>query len=252
LENISLTPAWLIHRRTWRETSLIMDVFTRDHGLVGVLAKGALRGKKTQAGLLQPFLPLSVSWRGRSDLPLLTAVESRALVDKDVSQNQAIAALIPRLAGRALYCGFYLNELLYYLLHRRDPHPGVFELYESTLLVLQIDPRIENVLRNFELSLLEQMGYGLALEHEADSGEPLESERHYHYIIEHGARPAIQPDKQTYRGSTLLALASGTVSGSGQQAEAKHLMRRIINHYLAGRTLKSRDLFKYAYGRPQS
>jgi len=215
-----------------------MDVFTREHGMVGVLAKGALRGKKTQAGLLQPFLPLSISWRGRSDLPLLIAVEARGSA--------------PRLAGRALYCGFYLNELLYYLLHRHDPHPGVFELYESTLLTLLSDQPIESVLRNFELSLLEQMGYGLALEHESDNGAPLESGRHYHYIIEHGARPATQAGKHTYRGSTLLALAAGTVSGAEERAEAKHLMRRIINHYLAGRVLKSRDLFKYAYGRPSS
>ncbi|WNV04055.1 DNA repair protein RecO [Candidatus Methylospira mobilis] len=238
LENISLTPAWLIHRRAWRETSLIMDVFTRDYGLVSVLAKGALRGKRTQAGLLQPFLPFNVFWRGRTDLPVLNAVEPR---------GKAM-----QLSGRALYCGFYLNELLYYLLHRHDPHPGVFELYESTLATLQSDQRIEKLLRGFELSLLEQMGYGLELEHEADSYTPLESGRHYHFIVEHGARPAVRPDAQTYSGSTLLALAAGAVSGADQQAEAKRLMRQIINHYLAGRTLKSRDLFKYAYGKPGS
>jgi DNA repair protein RecO (recombination protein O) len=215
-----------------------MDVFTRDQGMVGVLAKGALRGKKTQAGLLQPFLPLRISWRGRSDLPPLIAVEARGRA--------------PGLTGRALYCGFYLNELLYYLLHRHDPHPGIFELYESTLLTLQSDQPIEGILRNFELSLLEQMGYGLALEHESDNGAPVESGRHYHYIIEQGPRQTTQADKQCYRGSTLLALAAGTVSGAEQQAEAKRLMRRVINHYLAGRELKSRDLFKYAYGRPSS
>lgn len=235
MENISLTPAWLIHRRTWRETSLIMDVFTRDHGMVGLLAKGALRGKKSHAGLLQPFLPLSVAWRGRSDLPVLTALEARAIT--------------PQLAGRALYCGFYLNELLYYLLHRHDPYPGVFELYESALLTLQFEQRIEAVLRNFELGLLEQLGYGLALECEANGGAALESDRHYHYIIEHGARRT-QPDKHSYRGSTLLALATGNITGVDEQVEAKRFMRRIINHYLAGRTLKSRDLFKYVYGRP--
>jgi DNA repair protein RecO (recombination protein O) len=212
-----------------------MDVFTRDHGMVGLLAKGALRVKKAQSALLQPFLPLTVSWRGRSDLPLLTAVEARGNA--------------PQLAGRALYCGFYLNELLYYLLHRHDPHPGIFELYESTLLTLQSDQAMESVLRSFEIGLLEQMGYGLMLEHEADSGVALEAGRHYHYLIEHGPRLA-QPDKHAYRGSTLLALASGSVVGAEERIEAKRLMRRIINHYLAGRVLKSRDLFKYAYGRP--
>jgi DNA repair protein RecO (recombination protein O) len=224
----ALRDAFLLHRRHYRETSLLLDVFTREHGILRLLAKGALRGKAGRGGLLQPFAPLSLGWTWRGEPPVLVAAESRGEVCG--------------LSGKSLYCGFYLNELLLRLLPEGDAHPEIFSVYEQTLARLAGGECLDESLRFFELALLAEIGYGLELGHDAESGAEISPERHYDYRPEQGPVESA-PGVQTVRGSTLLGLRDGYLSGPEETGEAKRLMRRLVSHHLGGRPLKSRELF---------
>lgn len=227
----SLRDAFLLHRRNFRETSLLLDVFSRELGIVRLAAKGALRGGKAgRSGLLQPFTPLSLGWTARGEPAVLTAAESRGTAFK--------------LSGKTLFCGLYLNELLLRLLPEHDPHPQAFAFYEQSLARLQSGERLEESLRFFELGLLEEIGYGLLLDCDADSGADIRPERHYVYHIEQGPVESA-PGAQAIRGASLLGLRDGCLQGPAEIGEAKWLMRRVIHHHLGGKPLKSRELFKY-------
>jgi DNA repair protein RecO (recombination protein O) len=149
------------------------------------------------------------------------------------------------LSGKPLFCGFYLNELLLGLLAQHDPYPAVFTFYEEALARLESGSRLEETLRFFELALLEEAGYGLVLDHDVESGAAIKPERHYAYHIEQGPVET-QPDTLSIQGRTLLGLHDGCLGDAGEASEAKRLMRRILNHHLGGRPLKSRELFKYS------
>ncbi len=231
IERIGLDDGFLLHRRKFRETSLLLDVFSREQGVVRLIAKGAMRGKDGRSGVLQPFLPLSLAWVGRGDLPVLTVADARAKRFE--------------LTGRHLFCGFYLNELLLRLLGAHDPQPRLFEFYGQTLERLENDGRMEETLRFFELALLEELGYGLLLDHDAESGDAIKPEAYYAYRIELGPVEC-RPGDKAIRGSALLGLHRGYLSGPEESAAAKHLMRRVIQHYLGGKPLLSRRLFKYS------
>lgn len=154
-QRASLQNAFLLHRRSYRETSLLLDVLTPDFGLCRLIAKGALRSRGSRFALLQPFVPLSLSWAGRSELPVLCGAESR---DRAFS-----------LERKALFCGLYMNELLLRLLPAHDPHSGIFSLYEESLRRLDAGEPLDGTLRFFELALLDEIGYGLALTHVSGS-----------------------------------------------------------------------------------
>ncbi|MGZ8216049.1 DNA repair protein RecO [Methylomagnum sp.] len=228
-ERVLLAHAAVLHRRAYQETSLLVDVFAADHGRLRLIAKGARRGRNAQAQLLQPFMPLRLSWAGRGELPTLTAVESA---------GNALA-----LDGAALFCGFYMNELLLHLLPPHDPSPPVFQLYFDALRQLRGEPSQEKVLRFFELSLLEEIGYGLSLDREARGWE-IDPAKNYSYIPDQGPVESDGPGVDSVRGSTLLGLQRKHLDTPDEWREAKQLMRRVIRYYLNGRALKSRDLFK--------
>ena len=228
-QRVSLQNGFLLHRRNWRETSLLLDFFTLDYGILRLIAKGALRGRQPRFGVCQPFIPLCLSWTGKSELPLLTSLESLG-----AGFN---------LQGKALFCGFYLNELLMRLVPPHDPHPKLMVSYQDALARLADDAQFDPVLRLFELSLLEEIGYGLTLDEDCESGGPVHPDKHYLYDVETGPREAVA-GPGTLRGSTLLALQQRDLSGAMAFAEAKSLLRRVIQHYLGGRPLKSRELFK--------
>jgi len=229
----TLRDAFLLHSWNFRETSLLLDIFSRDQGIVRLVAKGALRSKGGRFGILQPFLPLGLAWAGRGELGFLTAAET---------QGKAYA-----LVGKTLFCGFYLNELLLRLLPPHDPHPGIFEAYGRSLARLEGAGGLDESLRGFELALLEELGYGLLLEHDAVSGEAIRPERYYDYHIEQGPVESKAAGGQAVRGSVLLGLREGRLAGAEDIQESKRLMRRVIHHHLGGRPLKSRDLFKYTH-----
>lgn len=223
-ERVLLEDAYVLHRRPYLESSALVDILSLHHGRLRLLAKGVRRGKSALP--LQPFLPLRLSWTGGAELPLFTAAEA--------------AGTAPGLSGTALYCGFYLNELLLHLLPSRDPCPAVFRLYRDSLARLQAETERESALRFFELGLLEEIGYGLALDPEIDPA------RHYLYVIEQGLVEIEAAGTESISGATLLGLMRGRLEHAGELREAKRLLRRLLNHYLDGRPLKSRTLFQSA------
>lgn len=228
---VGQVPAVILHRRPYRESSLLLDIFSSEFGRLRLLAKGAKRSPGRQEQCLHPFLSLRLSWAGRGELPVLTGAEPAE----------------PRivLAGNALLCGFYLNELLLHLLPLEDPHPQAFRLYLKTLQQLGAEEDPERVLRFFEVTLLEEIGYGLLLDREAE-GRDIDPAKTYAYLPDRGPVEAAEGGDEVVRGSTLLALKRRNLEGTGELREVKQLMRRIIGHYLDGRPLKSRDLFRTA------
>ncbi|MCX2981840.1 DNA repair protein RecO [Halieaceae bacterium IMCC14734] len=232
---VVLQPALVLHTRAWRDTSLLVELFTRDHGRVAVVAKGAKRsGKRSGSGmsaLLQPFTPILCSWSGRSDLKNLTACESR------------LAA--PRLVGKALYCGLYLNEILARLLQPEDANEVLFTLYEQVLQQLAQGAELDLCLREFEYRLLIELGYGFELDVDGESGEPIQSGEHYQFHPDYGltrAAPAGHARASRYGGDDLLRWSAGEFDLPARRC-AKRLMREALRQHLGDRPLKSRELF---------
>jgi len=227
---VSSQPAYLIHTRAYRETSLIIEAFSQDYGKVSLIAKGVRKKNSPSAAHLQPFKELSLSWQGRSELQTLTAVDC---IDQAT-----------KLQGKAVFCGFYLNELLTFLLTKHDPHPALYLHYKASLEALNRSASQEAALRYFELKLLEETGYGLCLDSEIRNGNPIVEDRLYCFHPEEGA--ALLDDEQAgaIHGRTLIDLHNQTLESPCSLFEAKKLMRTIIKHRLGGRSLRSRELFK--------
>jgi DNA repair protein RecO (recombination protein O) len=220
---VYLQPAFILQQRKFSETSLIIDVLTRDFGRVSLLAKGVRKAKSKTAGLLQPFIPLSMSYFGKTELKTLTDVE--------------ITQPFIQLQGLALYCGFYVNELIGYFLHRYDPHPDVFVCYGNCLSSLSDSLKIEAALRIFELNLMDAVGYGLQLEYDFQNEKAVHPLSNYHFNVEQGPIEALDGH---FSGKTLQALKSRELTDPQVLIEAKILMRRVISVYLHGKPLKSR------------
>lgn len=228
---VSAQPAYLIHTRAYRETSLIIDAFSEDFGKVSLIAKGVRKKNSATVAHLQPFRELSLSWQGRSELQTLTAVECIKPAEK--------------LSGKAVFCGFYLNELLTFLLAKHDPLPDLYLYYKSSLESLRCSESQELALRYFELKLLEEIGYGLCLNSELGTGEAIVADQLYRYHPEEGAVLLNSGERSVaIHGGTLLDLHNRALTSPRSLFESKKLMRSIIQHRLGGRSLKSRELFK--------
>jgi DNA repair protein RecO (recombination protein O) len=229
-----LQRCFVLHRRDFGNSSLILEVFGSAHGRVAVLAKGAKqsrRGRGASGAVLQSFQPLWLSWSGRGEVKTLLRFEP---------VGPAVG-----LSGKTLFCGFYLNELLVRLLGRGDPHEALFAFYCSALTSLAAGEEIESVLRQFELRLLHEIGYSVVLDVEAVSGRPVESDLRYVYEQELGLRVAGAGDSQSsVSGETLLRLAVGEPLQGQMTREARALLRRLLAPYLGARPLKSRELFR--------
>ncbi|WP_036304828.1 DNA repair protein RecO [Methylobacter tundripaludum] len=230
---VYLQPAFILQHRKYRETSLIIDVLTRDFGRISLLAKGVRKTKSKTAGMLQPFIPLLVSYFGKAELKTLT----------DVEMIQPFSEI----NGLALYCGFYINELVGYFLHKYDPHPEVFGHYGECLSCLSDGPNVEAALRQFELSLMECAGYGLQLEYD-DNESPIDSLKKYEF---NAGKGAVEVVDGPFSGKTLLALSSGELTDPQVLSEAKILMRTVIDVYLQGRQLKSRAVINKVFATAQ-
>jgi len=229
-QRVDQQPSFVLHTRPWRETSLVVELLTRDHGRVAVVAKGARRPHSALRGVLMGFQSLAVDWSGGGEVKTLIRAER--------------AGFQPLLDGRALLCGYYLNELVVHLSAREDPHPGVFEAYVAAVTALAGKAPPAPVLRRFELALLRELGYGVELEREAGSGVPVEAGQRYAYIIERGPVRGTVIDGVAVDGQTLLALANDDFSAAQTLSESKALLRLLINHHLGGRELQSRRVFK--------
>jgi len=232
---INNEPGFILHTYPFKETSVVAEVFTRGHGRMALIARGARRPASSLRGLMQPFTPLLLSWFGKSELKTLHAAEWQS------------GLVAPQ--GQALMCGFYLNELLLRLLARGDPHEALYEAYAGTLarLAQQTGPaEFEHILRRFEKSLLGEIGYAATFDVEADSGERVRPGIDYVYQPERGPWRANDSGREGVRvsGRTLLALAADDFRDSATLAEAKPLMRALINHYLGAKPLYTRQLLR--------
>lgn len=219
-------PAFVLHARPWRETSLLLEILSRDFGRVGLVARGVRSARsRTPRSLLQPLVPLHLDWSGQGELATLSNAEP------------AGAPLF--LSGGALLCSLYLNELVMRLLPRQDPQPGVYVRYREALQHLQPDHAAWQ-LRRFERDLLAGVGYGLVLEHEAEGDVPIEADGEYAYRLDAGpVRWRGAADGLKLRGSALLALA-GDVEPSAEDAAAlRRLLRAVIAHHLDGPPLRA-------------
>lgn len=224
---VAQQPAFVLHARAWRETSLLLEAFTRDFGRVGLVARG-VRGARARLprAALEPLQALRLDWSGRGELPTLAAVE---------------AAAAPRaFRGEALLSAMYVNELLVRLTARHDPHPALFDRYARLLEELSQTAALGWTLRCFERDLLAAIGYALQLDVAADSGRPLEAGTAYDYLPEAGAVAAgNHPDAVRVRGSALLALAAGERPDARDAAALRRLMRNLIGCQLGSRGLQS-------------
>jgi DNA repair protein RecO (recombination protein O) len=227
-------PGLVLHAYPWRETSLIVEVFTRDHGRVALVARGAKRPTSQFRGLLAPFAPLLLSWSGRNDVKSLVRVEW-------------CGGLAP-LRGDALLAGFYLNELLVRLLARGDAHELLFARYAETLAALARRAQDqEAALRAFEIDLLRETGHAPAFDHGAD-GAVLEPDALYRVDAEHGL-VRLGPDQPDdagvcLHGSSALAIARRDFSRAAVAAESKIVLRHLIRYHLNGQPLNTRRILQ--------
>jgi len=222
--------AYVLHRRPYRETSLLVDLFARGAGRLRVVARGGRRSRL--AG--QPFVPLVVAWSGRGDLKTLIRAEP------------AVEGT-PVPPGRALYLGLYVNELLMRLLPEWDPHPALYEGYGRLLRGLAGQGEPEPLLRRFELQLLAELGYGFALDRTAD-GVSLDADDCYGFMPGSGLIPASGarrgPGSTGFRGCHLLAMAADDYRDPDTRRCAKRLLRTALAEHLGERPLRSRELFR--------
>lgn len=227
------SPAYILHRRSYRETSLLLDVLSRDAGRISLIAKGAKREKSSLAGLLQPCQRLLLSWSGNSELMTLTGAEA----DKPFLQ----------IGQKRLIPAFYLNELVVRLLHRHESHPELFVAYDKALAALADEIRPEQgTIRKFEKRLLQAIGYGPVFDHDVDTGKPVESGRDYFYQADHGpvsVRPS-HADFIKINGTTLIGMKEDALNTDFSLREAKRLMRYLLQKHLGDKPLASRDLYK--------
>lgn len=225
-------PAYVVHRRPWRETSLIVDLFTLNHGRMSVVARGASGAKSPLKAQLQPFQPLLLGWTGRGDLKTLTEVDVR---DGPVLHRTA-----------SLYSGLYLNELMQRILPQADPHPTLFAAYIEALAQLAETIDVEPVLRRFEQAFAAALGYGFCWDRVMDTGEPVSAGHTYCYDPEQGIVATVSPGVRLRNlpGNTLLALADGDLQTPASRQVSKRVMRALTDYLLQGRPLNSRSLFK--------
>lgn len=239
-------PAFLLHQRPFRDTSLVIELLTPDCGRLPAVAKGVRGGSprmRQLAAALQPFQLLQVRLRGRGEMKTLIAADSEQRYP---------------MQGRALYAAFYLNELTMRVLHRLDPHPVLWQLYRHCIEQLSLAAPLEPVLRAYELGLLEQLGYALVLDVEAVTGAPIVADGRYRFEVERGlvaVVDAARPVRETlYAGSDLQALwrkwhavdvatLDAVVWTSAELRLLKQLCRAALAPLLGNAPLKSRELF---------
>ncbi|WP_279717032.1 DNA repair protein RecO [Chelonobacter oris] len=237
---------FVLHRRPYNETSLLVDLFTEESGRLTVLAKGARAKRSPLKSLLQPFTPLLLRWSGRGDVKILTKTEA--------------AALALPLQHTALYSAFYINELISRVIEIETPYPQLFQDYLTCLTALAVtqgsptanldgqsavkQSAIEPCLRKFEFQLLQTLGYGVDFLHCAGSGLPVDPAMSYQYRAEQGFIASLINNNHTFYGNELLAFATLEFEQKSVLSAAKRFTRMALKPYLGSRPLKSRELFQ--------
>jgi DNA repair protein RecO (recombination protein O) len=222
--------AFILHHRPFRDSSQILDLLSRDHGKLAVVARGSRGARSRLKGVLRPFMPLSMSWVIKSDLGTLTGAEVRG------------APL--SLTGDALLSGYYVNELILHFLHRHDPQPEIFDVYARTIEALaEAGADVAPILRQFEMALLRHAGYALNFDHESGSSDDLDPQQHYEYRMEQGPVAVSREDGPlVFAGAVLTAIAGQRFDDAIVLKAANRLMREVISFHLGGKELKSRKV----------
>ncbi len=227
--------AFVLHSRPFRDTSLLVDLLTRDNGRKTIIAKGVRKARSLSCGLLQPFVPLMVSLSGKTDLLNLRKVEANGLPYD--------------LQGRSLLIGFYLNELLMKLLHKYDAHQNIYFNYEKALTVINDNHndnlKQQSILRIFELELIKELGYGLILNKDVNGNEILVNE-YYYFDYGEGFMATGQDnylESNKFSGASLQAFYSGSLLNATELRDAKRLMQMVLAKLLNGKVIKTRELF---------
>ncbi len=235
---VELAAAYIIHIRPFKDSSALLECLSEMHGLVTLIAKGAKRPRSRMQGLIQPFIPLQLGWVGKGELKTLTQIEAQVLY--------------PKLVGHNILLGLYLNELLIRLLQRHDPHPQLFQDYDhaiSTLASSTSDLERQFILRQFELKLLAELGYGLDLTCDVKTGEEISPDLLYSYdptvgIFETSSFISTQ-QQLAVSGASIIALHKGVCEIESELKEIKKLMRFVLAHYLGNKPIQSRKLFQH-------
>jgi DNA repair protein RecO (recombination protein O) len=219
---------YVLHTYPFKETSLVVELFSQQFGRIAAVAKGARRPRSAMRGMLQSFQLLAGAWSGKNELKTLHSL------DWDAG--------LTLIKGEALMCGFYMNELLLRLLPREDAHETLFEYYNATLKTLATDDNLAITLRRFELKLLQEMGYAVPLLWDENEVE-IASAKTYRYEAEYGAC-ALSATKNGVQlsGKTLLDMARNDYADSVTQSQSKQLMRYLLTHYLGDKPLHTRQL----------
>lgn len=222
-------PGFVLHSWPYKETSLIVEIFTRDYGRIALVAKGAKRPHSQLRSVLQTFQPLQLGWTGKSEIRVMTGADW-------------VGGMLP-LERSALLCGFYLNELLVKFLVRDEPHTALFEQYVSTLNLLAHDEPASSVLRQFELALLRESGLLGDLTFCTVSGSKVDAVLNYVVDPEVGTRLATTGDNiPVVLGKTLLDMAQANYADMVTQFQSKMLMRFLLAHHLHGASLNTRQI----------
>lgn len=229
MQRINLTPVYVLHTRPFGNTSLIVDLFSEEYGRISVIARSARGIKSRYQGKLQLFVPMLASWSGRYELKTLGNVE--------------LDGMPHQLNQKPLFCGFYLNELLMQLLHKEDPHPRLYAIYRYSLSQFEKNQTVSSTLRLFEKKLLDELGYGLPLTHEAETRKPIRADAWYRYEHHHGFFPCAQSECEQFLGADLLSIAAECFDSDSVEQAAKRLMRCVLANLLGNKQLRSRELF---------
>lgn len=226
------TAFYVLHRRPYQESSLILDVFTYQSGRLSLIAKGAKRRSRQWATKLQPFILLQGQWRGKGEMA--------SLIDVEIIQQH-------NLHGRAMLMGFYINELMLRLLQKHAPCPEIFELYNA----LMYQPLEEKSLRYFEKDLLDTLGYGFSCQVEAETGEPIDVQQTYYFQAQRGFVYPVyhRPEDIHVDGDTIQALQKRYLSSLEHKRQTKQVLRRALAPLLGAKPLYSRTLFYHYYSK---
>jgi DNA repair protein RecO (recombination protein O) len=233
MKRVSLQSAFVLHRRSYRETSYLIELFTYDYGRLTVIAKGMRTRYSSANGLLQPFIPLLVSWSGKGELKTLSQFE--------------INGQITSLRGSCLFAGLYLNELLVCLLPKWDAYPRLYQAYQNTMIALYKNVLKLKVLRSFEKCLLEELGYGLLPKNDVSLHKTIAPDQYYCFMPDEGlvlCDPCKQDASTLFLGKDLLAIAREDWEDEACLRHAKRLTRLILLPLLEGKFIHSRHLFK--------
>ena len=234
---VELEPGYILHRREYRDTSFLLDIWTEQYGRVPLVGRG-MRGPKSRFQAAQPFQRFLISWSGRGELGNLSALEP---------DSPGL-----RFSGPLAMSGFYINELLTLFVHKHDPNPMLFTHYENALKALasqsagcqESDTLIKEqiILRIFEKRLLEAIGYGIQFDTEIDSGDEILEDAWYQYDAGHGFRLVNSATRNAFHGKNLLSYGCEALDSTSVLSDAKRLMRTVLDYYLGGKVIKSRAL----------